>query len=229
MRIIVFTYLVFQCCFAFAQNNIGHGIDTDLSNVSNITGMYPIGTFDTSDKSMDGSTYLFDDLTYAYLKLKINEDFAKEPVQLNYDINTRKFVLKLKEDFYTIKCDYVSELKLVNSDVYSIVEVDKGQYKLAEKLVDGDVALLSIPYIKIKKANYNVALNFGSKRDKAIRKNSFFLMIGDDLIELPTKKKKLKKVLKNHPELLEFLKSQKVKLKDRTSLKTIINNYNSKN
>ena len=228
MRIIIITFLVFQCCFAVAQNNIGHGIDSDLSDIGNISGMYAIGTFDKSDKSMEGSTLLFDDLNYGYFKLKVNKDIAKEPVEFNYNMQTRQFVLKLKDNYYTIQSDFVDEVKLLNSDLFIVVQVEKGGYELAEKLVDGRITLLSMPYVTIKKASYNAALDFGSKRDKAIKKNSFYLMVGDDLIELPTKKKKLKKVLKNHPELLEFLNSQKIKLKDRSNLIKVFNNYNNK-
>lgn len=228
MRKIILIIIVFQCFFAQAQNNVGPGIDSDLSEIGNISGMYAIGTFDNSDKSLDGSTMLFDDLTYAYFKLKINEGFAKEPVELNYDIQSRNFVLKLKDEYYSIQCDYVNEIKLLNSEVYTVIQEDDS-FELAQKLVDGPVVLLSKPFIQIKKANYNVALNFGSKRDKATKKTAFFLKIGEELIELPKKRKKLKKVLRNHPELLKYLNSQKVKLKDRSNLIEVINNYNSKN
>lgn len=228
MRIIIITYLVFQCCFAFTQNNVGSRIDSDLSVGSNISGLYAIGTFDKSDKSMEGSTYLFDESVYGYIKFKANKDFVKDLIEFNYDIQTRLFVLKMKDNYYRIQSDFVDEIKLLSSDLFIVVQVEKGGYELVEKLVDGPITLLSMPYIKIKKASYNVALDFGSKRDKASKKNSFFLMIDDDLIELPTKKKKLKKVLKDYPELLEFLNSQKIKLKNRSNLITVINKYNSK-
>lgn len=94
-------------------------------------------------------------------------------------------------------------------------------------LTEGSLPLLKKTLIEIKKADYNVALNVGSPDDKILKKNKYFVLKENRLIELPVSKKKFLNIFNDNDRLEEFIKRNSLSTTNEQDLTLIIDHYNS--
>jgi hypothetical protein len=94
-------------------------------------------------------------------------------------------------------------------------------------LAEGSVPLLKKTYIDIKKADYNVALNVGSPDDKILKKNKFYVLKENRVIELPASRRKFLIILNGNSRLEEFIKQNDLSTSNEQDLKLILDHYNS--
>ena len=106
-------------------------------------------------------------------------------------------------------------------------EIDVPFAGFLQVLTEGSVPLLKRTYIDIKKADYNIALNVGSQDEKILKKNKFYALMNDKLLELPGSRKKFISLFNGDSKLEEFIRDNKLTTSNEDHLKAIFNHYNS--
>lgn len=96
-----------------------------------------------------------------------------------------------------------------------------------EVLSEGSVPLLKKTYIDIKKADYNVALNVGSPDDKILKKNKFYVLKENRLVELPGSRKKFLNNFNDNARLEKFIKQNSLSPSNESDLKLIWDHFPS--
>ena len=181
-------------------------------------------------KSISGSNYLNDQWTKADIL------FAKDSLLLT---NTP---VKVDLKNHTIELDYKGQIKLLNAnDTYHFTLTETGGYFITNKTLGGNSpegfyqvlyneksGLLCHYSTKIKKANYNVALDVGIKDDEIIMEKKYYYLIGKKLIPVPSSRKKFISYLADKNEKLStFIKENKINPKKEQSLITFLKYYDS--
>ena len=96
-----------------------------------------------------------------------------------------------------------------------------------EVLEEGSVPLLKKTYISVRKADYNVAMNVGSRDDRILKKNKYYVFKENRLMELPGSRKKFLIIFNDNPRLDEFIRQNGLSVTDEGDLKLIMSHYNS--
>ena len=96
-----------------------------------------------------------------------------------------------------------------------------------EVLSEGAVPLLKKTYIDVKKADYNVAMNVGSRDDKILKKKKFYILKENRVVELPGSRKKFLSIFNENQRLEEFIRQNSLSVTDERDLKLIMSHYNS--
>lgn len=96
---------------------------------------------------------------------------------------------------------------------------------LLEVLVDGNVALMKHTTAYIKKADYNVALNVGSREDKIIRKTKYYFLKDNQFNSIKSKKSLLQKF----PAMEAWLSENSFDLDNQRDLVSIFEKINQAN
>ena len=233
MRIYFYTllFLIQHCVAVDGQSNVGSEIDADLSLPSNLK-VYPLGNFDTRDKSFIGSSLLFEDWQVAKIMPVKSDEFLDEPYKLNYDLRAKAFLIYTKGNAFSLPTIHVGQIKVygrVNGGENYVVYRDmNNQHLLFKEIVNGEIQLLSNTSIKIIKSHYNAALDVGSIRPKIVKKEQLYIARNGHVYQLPKKRKDLGKRLDPHADIADFLKDQKIDLKDEAELKSAILKLNNK-
>jgi hypothetical protein len=95
-------------------------------------------------------------------------------------------------------------------------------------LVDGSLPLLKKTLIEIKKADYNIQMNVGSHDDKILKKTEYYTLIDNQVVELPSGKKKLIAMFPDKVEAVEkFIKDSDLTVSREDHLALIFTHYNS--
>jgi hypothetical protein len=96
-----------------------------------------------------------------------------------------------------------------------------------ELLEEGSVPLLKKTYISVRKADYNVAMNVGSPDDKILKKNKYYVLKENRLVELPGSRKKFLAILNDNERMDEFIRKNGLSVTDEHDLKLIMSHHNS--
>ncbi|MFZ6011197.1 MAG: hypothetical protein ACOYXT_12695, partial [Bacteroidota bacterium] len=82
--------------------------------------------------------------------------------------------------------------------------------------------------IRIKKADYNAALNVGSRDDKMIRTEELYFLHQHKLSKAPSSKKKLMAFFGDRAiELAQFIDANSLVISNESHLNKIVERYNS--
>lgn len=96
-----------------------------------------------------------------------------------------------------------------------------------EQLVTGRFDLLQHPSVHILKANYNVAMNVGSKDDELVKKLEWYVAWNRKAIKFSPGKKNLLELMADKKDQIDaFLKNEKPDLKSRSGLMSVLVYYN---
>ncbi len=98
-----------------------------------------------------------------------------------------------------------------------------------EQITGGKIALLQYHYLFLRRANYNAALNVGTKDDELVRKTEWYVAGANRKAQqfTPSRKTLLDLMADKQPQVEAFLKEKRPDLKSRAGLATAINFYNS--
>jgi hypothetical protein len=97
-----------------------------------------------------------------------------------------------------------------------------------EQVSMGKLALLQYPSIYIKRANFNMALNSGTKDDELLKQVDWYVSNGTKASKFsPGKKAILTLMADKKDEIETFLKNEKPDLKSKSGLMTLFSYYNS--
>lgn len=191
--------------------------------------------YDISDKSVKGSSLLWEEFERAEIVIeggKVINEF-----DVNYDLDEEVLVLKKNRRIYFLPLKYVSSLggvfdstsrNLNGEREYQKKEVD-GEVGLYQMIATGKYSLYKHVDIKLKRANYNVALNIGDKRPTIKKIEKYFIFYDNKFYEVHSKRKKALKKLKNVKEVHNYIKKSKVDTNNPKALETMIILLNQKN
>ncbi|WP_338869463.1 hypothetical protein WBJ53_20190 [Spirosoma sp. SC4-14] len=97
-----------------------------------------------------------------------------------------------------------------------------------EQTATGKLQLLLHPSIYLRRANYNVAMNTGSKDDELLKKFDWYVAQGKQAKKFSPGKKALLELMADKKEPVEaYLKNEKPDLKTRSGLVSVFSYYNS--
>jgi hypothetical protein len=99
-----------------------------------------------------------------------------------------------------------------------------------EVLVDGKFPLLNRRTAFIRKADYNVQFDVGTRDDKIIKKEALYYTKSGVAYELPRSRKKFLAVFENETNKVEeFIELNNLDVSDKDHVKRIFLHYNSLN
>lgn len=97
-----------------------------------------------------------------------------------------------------------------------------------EYVAAGKLSLLQRHSITVRRANYNAALNVGTKDDELVKKREWFVVRNRQALKFsPSKKALLELMADQQPAIDTFLKDKKPDLKKETGLSEVFTYYNS--
>lgn len=97
-----------------------------------------------------------------------------------------------------------------------------------EVMADGRAPLLKRTVLQIKKANYNVSFDVGSRDDKILKRADYYMATGNDVVEVGTSKKKMLPLFGDKAaEVEKFIDDNSLSLKKEGDLVKLFEYYNS--
>ncbi|WP_372644185.1 hypothetical protein [Ancylomarina sp.] len=170
-------------------------------------------------KRLLGSFYLDDDWAETDIYL-MNDSIVLRDLNTRIDLSNNVLEIKTKEDTlvlptYRIKRILLKETAKVFVTENIVKSSTNGFYQI---IVDGKYSLLCQPKVKVERADFNIITNSGSRDDKIIQQEYFYLFVDGNLIKLEKSKGKFKKQFKNNKEIEMYCSQQKVKPKDKAFL-----------
>jgi hypothetical protein len=104
------------------------------------------------------------------------------------------------------------------------VPAPEGFYKL---LYEQKSTLLCHYSYTIKEANYNVALDVGQENDEIVIERNYYIILNNEMIKLEKNRRKLVKQLGADKEVQDFLKKNRINLKDEQDMVKFLEFYDS--
>lgn len=97
-----------------------------------------------------------------------------------------------------------------------------------EVLVDGEMPLVKRTIASVKKSNYNTALMIGTKDDEIKKRDFFYYLVDNAVMEVPRKKKHLIRIFpQKSSEIEKFIGENEIDYKDPQGLYMVFSFYNS--
>ena len=199
---------------------------------------------DYSANAPIGTTFLTDDWNKGTLFFTLNRKLENQ--QFQFDIEMNQFLLKGEEELKELAdarivngvnvMAFVMDNKLggkrefLNSQNHGFKVNGVPLLGFVEVIKDGKLALLKKYRIEVIKAGYNVALDVGSKQDKIVKKEVYYIKNADskELTEVSKSQNKNLAALGNHQDKVKaYMKENKLKFKPGKDLPQIIAYYNS--
>ena len=84
-----------------------------------------------------------------------------------------------------------------------------------------DVKMVTYHYVEILPADYNVALDVGSKEEKVIKKSKFYLLRGNELVEF-TRKSVIALMDEKGDQIKQFIKKNRVNFAHEGDLRSLV-------
>jgi len=190
-------------------------------------------------KKLQGNFYLDTKWNKASILLYKNEELI-EGFFVRYNINTNTFELRSEnsEESTTVPGLRVRNIVWIDSEhnvpryfINGMDVRDEGSpiAGFFEVLVDGKMPLVRRTIASIRESNYNQALMVGEPDDRVVKRFVYYYIVGKDVIELPSKPKKIFPIFgKNQAEMEAFADTNKLNLKEASSLFSLFTQYNSK-
>jgi hypothetical protein len=185
-----------------------------------------------------GSVYLNDGWKIASLKLKTGTLSVAEltNVSVKLDLKTNTFELFVDPEIKVLSGSKVESFtwtdNLQNAESY--VNCDKftlddakviGFGRILSQAADG-LMLLEHSYVEFMQANYNVAMNVGSKDHKYVKKEKLYFVKNNKMV--PVGKKSLYEVMADKESAIKkFIKENDLNVKNEGQLAKVVEYYNS--
>lgn len=151
------------------------------------------------------------DLFVNELELKVND--AKD-VRVIAGSNVRFFTLEGPERRIFLNTNQFRS----EDNLQGFVELIKG----------GRLSLVELTKTAIIKPNYNEAMSLGSKDTKLVKNSQYYVVKGNTLVAIGTSKKKLLDAMADRADdVEEFIKKNKLSLKERSDITKVFAYYNN--
>jgi hypothetical protein len=190
-------------------------------------------------KKLQGNFYLDTKWNKASILLYKNEELI-EGYFVRYNINSNNFELRSEnsDDASTIPGLRVRNIVWIDSEhgvpryfINGMDFKDEGSpiAGFFEVLVDGKMPLVRRTIASIRESNYNQALMVGEPDDRVVKRYVYYYIEGKNVIEIPSKKKKLFPIFgESQAEMEDFAETNNLNLKEASSLFSLFTQYNSK-
>ncbi|MFZ4398674.1 MAG: hypothetical protein ACOYO1_01470 [Bacteroidales bacterium] len=172
------------------------------------------------DSKIIGSAYIYEDWKAADIKMTtdsaiyqdilIKVDILNNLIEIK-DANEIKILPEKLTGFFIIKETdeiFITKNKLNNCILNGFSKV----------LYNGKTSLLSNYSARIKKANYNIALDVGNRNDEIIIEKKYFLLINKELKEVNRNKKKFIDSFAFNSKIQDFIKEKNISPKNENDL-----------
>ncbi|GAB3797270.1 hypothetical protein GCM10028819_16160 [Spirosoma humi] len=232
-------------CFAFAQAQTEYMTQTTRDRINftnlNITNNPTLFSIKGPAGQLLGSPYL--DTTWQagnvkfYNRLGVSlavDSLAGVPVRL--DLSANEVEIRAGEkNIKAVKATAVRYVDMNNSfgTVSRYINVHEYQGDTPaltgffEQLATGKLDLLLYPSVYIRRANYNVALNTGTKDDELMKKQDWYVARAKQATKFSPGKKTIIDLMADKKEQIEsFLKIEKPDLKSRAGVLAVFAYYN---
>jgi hypothetical protein len=229
LKILLITFLI--PFVAKSQND--HQLDPVVNNQFGHIRQIPLKPPGTT-----GSVYLNDVWKTTSLKLKTGTLSVGEltNVSVKLDLKTNTFELFVdpeikvlsgsKVESFTWTNDLQNSESYVNCDRFTLDESKVvGFGRILSQDADG-LMLLEHSYVEFIQADYNIALNVGSKDHKYVRKEKLYFVKNNKMI--PAGKKSLYEVMADKESAVKkFIKENDLNVKNEGQLAKVVEYYNS--
>jgi hypothetical protein len=206
----------------------------------------PADEVDLNEPMVIGNTFLNDNWEKGILYLTLNRKLENQ--QLKYDIEQNQFLLlkqaspnpkEVPDKFdaisgvsvlaYEIENPQKDKKAFLNSANAGFTDGGTPYPGFLEVLVEGPLNLYRQVKTSILRASYNVALDAGEKKDRIIKKESFFIRRAGEkeLHEISKNKKDNLKLFDKQQQVESFLKKHNLKFQQQEDLVELVNHYNS--
>jgi len=161
-----------------------------------------------------------------------------EGFPIRYDIRTNEIEVKTQSGVKVLGGDKVKSFIWIDSAtripsyfVNAKDFKDKDQTRLSgflQVVADGPLPLLKQTTVYVKKADYSIQFDVGSRDDKILKKTELYFTKDGQVLELPSSKKKLLPLFGDKADAIgKFIQDQNLTLSRETDLVTLFNHYNS--
>ncbi len=196
-------------------------------------GVYGIYTEVSPGSKVVGSPYMDEEWRPATITLyEIDEQLLAYPIR--YNIYSNVIEIKVNSEVKGLEGNRVKEFSFI--EVNGLTKTYRNQAALIsddrntgfyEVIADGHAKLLKRTEIVIKKPDYSVQFNTGSRDTQVIKKESLWYCINGTLDEVQSNNKKIAKLFGAKGDLvLEYIKANNKNVRNENDLKNIFNYYN---
>jgi hypothetical protein len=222
---LLFLFTLFFPSFLSAQS----GIDDKKARLNSLNSREEIETFDLREQVFIHQYFYYGEWMSAHIFG--NEDVGDTDLLVKYDILNQQLNVNIGNVAMIAPNNVIRGFVFqANNQRFICIEPkDWGKGKtFFEVIEEGEYSLL-IHHSAIKqKSNYNVALDAGSKSEKVIKKEAFYLMEMDKVFEIPRKKKAAEKFFSKYSGAKNYLESNKVNFKKTEDLQKLVQYLNNK-
>ncbi|AYB32278.1 hypothetical protein [Chryseolinea soli] len=184
-----------------------------------------------------GNTY-FSTQWKASTILLYKDEKMIEGFLIRYDIRANEIEVKTQSGVKVVGGDKVKSFIWIDSAsripsyfVNAKDFKDKDQTRLSgffQVVVDGPLPLLRQTTVYVKKADYSVQFDVGSRDDKILKKTELYFARDGQVTALPSSKKKLLPLFGDKADAMgKFIQDQALTISREADLITIFNHYNS--
>lgn len=229
--------------YAFAQPNV---VPNNIRAVNTLEKLYDPDGLGRSDMlygipqpegKVVGDTYFSTQWKNSTILLYKDEKMI-EGFPIRYDIRANEIEVKTQSGVKVVGGDKVKSFIWIDSAsrvpsyfVNAKDFKDKDQIKLSgflQVVVDGPLPLLKLTTVYVKKADYSVQFDVGSRDDKILKKTELYFAKEGQVMELPSSKKKLLPLFGDKADAIgKLIQDQNLTPSRETDLVTIFSYYNS--
>lgn len=227
MKNILFVFVVLLGFEHLQAQGLGGARQQDAAGISNVFHtQIPL-----AEPKLIGSSYLSEEWQSAEIFLKTGEKIEGYPVKV--EIEHANVEIQYKGEIKFLNLEAIDFIRCFDSNTgkYSIVKSAK-QFNqndtpltgIVEVINDGSrYSVVKHFYIEIRMANYNVALDVGSKDHQKLKKEKLYLAQGTKLLAVKGNKNKLTEQLGDDSERAQkIIKSHKLNLSKESDLVTLV-------
>jgi len=173
---------------------------------------------------LTGTDYLFSDWLLADVKLRIDSGLIKN-VLIKMDITHNVLELKLPDTIRVAPSILIESIKFKNPTRGSFTTryaLDVlGPVGFYEVIYHSEIDIYAHHYNAIKKSDYNIVLQTGSKDDVVEARKTYYIKHNDQMFPFELRKSSLLSLFENNQLLESFLKQNKIAMKSEEDLKKI--------
>lgn len=189
-----------------------------------------------ANHTTEAAYYVDENWNQGNLVLHSNKRLSRYPLKFN--IQTNQLEIKTDRDIKVCGVDQLNTFEWFDSKTQQQVQFINGRNLKDEKgqsmrtflevLVQGPAKAYVRYELKLKKANYVATVDLGSKEDKIVKDENYYIAIGQVLHEVtPKKEKNIALFNGKEQEIKAFVNTNNLKFNKRADLIKIVDYYNS--
>lgn len=221
---LIFVLTLFLPAFLSAQV----GVDDKKARLNAVTSNEAIEMFDLTERI--SIRKFFYNTEWKAAHILGNEQVAGKDLLIKYDILNQQINVNIQQVAMVASNRVLSGFVFLGTR-QKFIYIEPGNWTKGktffEVLEEGEYALLVHHSAKKLKANYNAALDTGSKSETITQKEAYYVMKADKVFEIPQKKKAAEKFFSKYSKATKYLKNNKVKFKNKEDLQGLIRYLNN--